>query len=99
MLKSPLILIKKAIGLVCYGLLKEEPTMRTFATMYRALITLVKKIVGPRRSSGFACAECERWRRCGSPPSNNCIVMLEQIARDGSVSKRVDMIYYDAALI
>jgi hypothetical protein len=79
--------------------LKEEPTMRTFVTMYRALIALVKKIAGPRRSSGFACAECERWRRCGLPPSNNCIVMLEQIARDGRGSKRVDMIYYDAALI
>jgi hypothetical protein len=33
------------------------------------------------------------------PPSNNCIVMLEQIARDGRESKRVDMIYYNAALI
>ena len=73
--------------------------MRTFATVYRALITLVKKIAGPRQSSGFACAECERWRRCGLPPSNNCIVMLEQIARDGRGSKRSDMIYYDAALI
>jgi hypothetical protein len=33
------------------------------------------------------------------PPSNNCIVMLDQIARDGRGSKRADMIYYDAALI
>jgi len=73
--------------------------MRTVASIHRGLITLVHKIAGPRRSSGFACAECERWRRCGLPPSNDCIVMLEQIARDGRGSKRADMIYYDAALI
>jgi hypothetical protein len=94
-----LISIKAAIGLFAMVCSKEEPTMRTFATMHRALITLVQRIAGPRRSSGFACVECERWRRCGLPPSNNCIVMLEQIARDGRGSKRADMIYYDAALI
>ena len=73
--------------------------MSTFGTMRQTLTTLAKRIAGPRRESGFVCSECERWRRCGLPPSNNCFVMLEQIAREGRASRHESMIRFDAALI
>lgn len=31
--------------------------------------------------SDFMCGECEQWQRCGRPPSNECIVKAQQIAR------------------
>jgi len=73
--------------------------MSTFGTMRQTLTTLAKRIAGPRPESGLVCSECERWRRCGLPPSNNCVVMLEQIAREGRASRRESMIRFDAALI
>ena len=74
--------------------------MSIFAIMRRALTTLAQRIAGPRRVSGFVCGECERGRRCGLPPSNDCIVMLEQIAREGRASStRAGIIRYDTALI
>ena len=29
----------------------------------------------------FYCGDCERWERCGQPPSVNCIIRAAQIAR------------------
>jgi hypothetical protein len=73
--------------------------MRTFETMRQALVAIAQKLAKPQRSSGFVCGECERWRSCGLPPSNNCIVMLEQVAREGRGSNRDGIIHYDAAWI
>jgi hypothetical protein len=57
--------------------------MQTLPGMRRTLIKLAKAVTGPRRGSGFICGECERWRRCGLPPSDKCVVMMSQIARNG----------------
>jgi hypothetical protein len=64
------------------GLVQKEPTMRILDTTRRAVVKLAKAIAGPPPMSGFVCGECERWRSCGQPPSKNCPVMLEQIARE-----------------
>ena len=29
----------------------------------------------------FTCGECERWERCGLPPSDKCITRAAQVAR------------------
>jgi hypothetical protein len=31
----------------------------------------------------FYCSECERWERCGLPPSSDCIPMLTQLELQG----------------
>ncbi len=44
---------------------------------------LASFIPKPRPRPAFVCGECERWERCGLPPSDSCIVMAAQIARNG----------------
>jgi hypothetical protein len=56
--------------------------MRILDTTRRAVVKLAKAVAGPSPDSGFICGECERWRSCGMPPSKNCPVMLEHIARE-----------------
>jgi hypothetical protein len=56
--------------------------MRALDRTRQVLAKLAGAIAGPPPLSGFICGECERWRSCGLPPSNNCPVMLEQIARE-----------------
>ena len=56
--------------------------MRILDTTRRAVVKLAKAVAGPSPDSGFSCGECERWRSCGMPPSKNCPVMLEQLARE-----------------
>lgn len=73
--------------------------MRTFGKMRQIFTTLAKRIAGPRRELGFVCGECERWRRCGLAPSDNCVVMLEQIAREGRARRHASIIRFDAAVI
>ena len=56
-------------------------------------------VAGPPPMSGFICGECERWRSCGLPPSKNCPVMLEQIAReDRDAYRYARRVSYDPAL-
>jgi hypothetical protein len=43
---------------------------------------IARRIAVRRRLSGFICQDCERWQRCGLPPSDNCVVRLEQISRE-----------------
>jgi hypothetical protein len=42
-----------------------------------------------RRSTAFVCGDCERWQRCGLPPSDRCIVKAAQLARGGKPIKRL----------
>ena len=35
----------------------------------------------------FYCGQCERWERCGLPPSEDCIPMLTQIELQGGKLK------------
>jgi hypothetical protein len=39
-------------------------------------------ITAPRRKHDFVCGDCERWQRCGLPPSDDCIIKAAQMARD-----------------
>ncbi len=48
-----------------------------------------------RRQPDFFCGECERWQRCGLPPSKQCVVMAAQIARNGGRStKRAPVVHW-----
>jgi hypothetical protein len=54
----------------------------------QGIFTKLASIVTVRGRSDFACGECERWERCGLPPSDKCIVMAVQIARNGGRSSK-----------
>jgi hypothetical protein len=57
-----------------------------------AIQTMFTKLASPiamrRRRHDFECGECERWERCGLPPSDDCIVKIEQIMRSDGRSIR-----------
>ena len=38
-----------------------------------------------RRPSDFMCGDCKRVETCGMPPSQDCVVRLEQIERNRSL--------------
>jgi hypothetical protein len=57
--------------------------MRALDAVKVGIASLAAVIVRRRRKSAAVCGECERWERCGLPPSRNCIVMAAQLARDG----------------
>jgi hypothetical protein len=45
------------------------------------------------REPPFTCADCERWQRCGLPPSETCMIKLEQLSRDDrSLQQRVQVL-------
>jgi hypothetical protein len=56
--------------------------MRALDAVKAGIASLAAVIVRRRRSAAV-CGECERWERCGRPPSRNCIVTAAQLARDG----------------
>ncbi len=73
--------------------------MRILDTTRRAAGKLARVIAGPPPLSGFICGECERWRSCGLPPSKNCVVMLEQMAReDRDTHRYAHRVCYDPTL-
>jgi hypothetical protein len=73
--------------------------MRILDATRRAVVKLAKAIARPPPMSGFVCGERERWRSCGQPPSKNCPVMLEQIARQDRDAYRYGRrVSYDPAL-
>ena len=55
--------------------------MRVFQSFKAAVRQIATRTV--RRGSAFTCGECERWERCGLPPSSDCVIMAQQIERDG----------------
>jgi hypothetical protein len=57
--------------------------MRILGTIRGIFTKLACLIATPRQGSDFVCGECERWERCGLPPSAECIVRAAQIARNG----------------
>jgi hypothetical protein len=61
----------------------QEGSMRVLDTVKAVAASLAAGIAQRRRRSDAVCGECERWKRCGLPPSRNCIVMAAQLARDG----------------
>jgi hypothetical protein len=57
--------------------------MRALDTVKTVVASLAAGIAQGRGRPDAVCGECERWKRCGLPPSRNCIVMAAQLARDG----------------
>jgi hypothetical protein len=43
---------------------------------------LANKIAALRRHSEFTCGDCERVERCGLPPSEDCLIRIEQLSRE-----------------
>lgn len=62
--------------------------MGTFEAIRGTIAKLARRVTWRRRQPDFVCGECERWRRCGLPPSDQCIVRAAQIARNGGRSPR-----------
>jgi len=63
--------------------ISKEGAMRALDVVRGVFVELTTLIIRSRQGSDFVCGECERWERCGLPPSNRCIVMVAQIARNG----------------
>jgi hypothetical protein len=58
----------------------------------RVLCTRLARLAAlRRRSTAFVCGDCERWQRCGLPPSDHCIVKAAQLARGGRPIKRLGL--------
>ena len=47
----------------------------------KAVMKLARAIAARRRSD-FTCGDCERSERCALPPSDHCVVRLEQMSRE-----------------
>jgi hypothetical protein len=54
--------------------------VRAISIVEMVFIGLARLIARARRQE-FACGDCERWERCGQPPSEQCIVRAAQLAR------------------
>lgn len=55
--------------------------MDTTTTRYGAFTRLARLIDALHTRSEFTCSDCERWERCGLPPSDSCIVRAAQLER------------------
>ncbi len=62
--------------------------MGTLEAIRGTIAKLASLMARRRRQPDFVCGECERWQRCGLPPSKKCVVMAAQIARNGGRSPR-----------
>ena len=61
------------------GGVREEDPMRVLESV-RAAWSKLGLPLG-RQPDQLSCGECERWERCGLPPSDQCITRAAQIAR------------------
>jgi hypothetical protein len=58
----------------------------------RGTIAKLASRMARRGESDFVCGDCERWERCGLPPSKDCIVRAAQIARNrGRLPRRIPL--------
>lgn len=63
----------------------------------RDIFADVSSRIATMRNSDFTCADCERWARCGLPPSDSCIFRAEQIASgDWKARRRARALVQDA---
>jgi hypothetical protein len=65
-----------------------EEAIYKFQRPRRTLINPAKDVYDSAKGFSFICGEFERWRRRGLPPSNKCVVMMSQIARNGGTRGR-----------
>ena len=57
--------------------------MQAFHSIKAVIERITRQLAAARARSDFTCGECERWERCGQPPSEDCVIRAAQIARDG----------------
>ena len=62
--------------------------MSAIHSVMAAFNKLASRIRGFRAKPAFYCGDCERWERCGQPPSVNCIIRAAQLERDGERRSR-----------
>jgi len=55
--------------------------MQTITTRYGAFTRLARLIDALHTCREFTCSDCERWERCGLPPSDTCVVRAAQLER------------------
>jgi hypothetical protein len=68
--------------------------MRGFDFFPKLLTRLTTLIATWRQRPDFVCGDCERWERCGLPPSDKCIAKAEQIARKAETGTRANPLPY-----
>jgi len=51
------------------------------AKLGRNLFARIAAILASRRQPDFTCGDCDRFDRCGLPPSETCVVRAEQLER------------------
>jgi len=62
--------------------------MRAIGSLKAVASAIAGRMVALRSRPDFYCGQCERWERCGLPPSEDCIHRAMQIERDGGRSRR-----------
>ena len=63
--------------------------MQAFHSIRAVIDRIGRQLAAAGTKSDFTCGECERWERCGQPPSEDCVIRAAQIARDGDrISRR-----------
>ena len=62
--------------------------MRTLEDIRGIFADLVSSIASWQGDANFTCGDCDRWRQCGLPPSDKCVVRAAQIARDGGTPRK-----------
>ncbi len=56
-------------------------------------LTRIAALVRPREPV-LVCGQCDRWQRCGSPPSDRCIAKLAQIERERDRIRHLSLMAY-----
>ena len=57
--------------------------MRAIRSLKAAAKAMAGRLAAARSRPDFYCGQCERWERCGLPPSEDCIHRLTQIENEG----------------
>jgi hypothetical protein len=62
--------------------------MRAIDSLKAVASAIAGRMAAPRRRPDFYCGQCERWVRCGLPPSEDCIHRAMQMESDAGRSRR-----------
>jgi len=62
--------------------------MRAIDSLKAVAGAIAGRMAASRRRPDFYCGQCERWVRCGLPPSEDCIHRAMQMESDAGRSRR-----------
>jgi hypothetical protein len=62
--------------------------MRAIDSLKAIASAIAGRMAASRRRPDFYCGQCERWVRCGLPPSEDCIHRAMQMESDAGRSRR-----------